>query len=206
MKVKVVPKLDANGNVSFVGKGRKTADVQQIKEWFAELEIATDWTRFGRINTARNDVEHYYPQLSQKALEGVIADSFVLVRNFIANELEEDPQELLEEDTWQTMLKIAEVNDAEQAECQKLLESLGWESEALSRGVLVLKCSNCGSDLLRPDSLSSKFSYETDLQCRSCGETENAESFVPRAIEEALSWDMYLSATGRQRNSVCFMP
>ena len=49
MKVKVVPKLDANGNVSFVGKGRKTADVQQIKEWFTELEIATDWTRFGRV-------------------------------------------------------------------------------------------------------------------------------------------------------------
>lgn len=195
IKAKIVPTLDSNGNISFVGKGKKTADVQQIRERFAELGIATDWTRFDRISAARNDVEHHYPQLSQKALDGVIADCFVLVRNFIANELEEKPQELLDDDTWQTMLTVSEVHEVEQAECRRLLENLDWESEALSKGVLALKCSNCGSDLLRPDSLSSKFSYDTELQCRCCGATEDAESFVPRAIEEALSWAVYLSAT-----------
>ncbi len=195
MKAKVVPRQDADGNVSFVGEGKKTAGIQQIRKWFEKLGIATDWARFKRINEARNDVEHYYPQLSQKALEGVIADSFVLVRNFIATELEENPQELLNDKIWKLMLEITEVHHAEKAECSKLLECLEWQSEALSRGVLTLKCANCGSDLLKPDLLSSKFSYETDLQCRCCGETENAEFFVPRAIEEALSWDMYLSAT-----------
>ena len=195
MKAQVVPRQEADGKVSFVGKGKKTVDVRQIKERFKELGIATEWVRFDRINEARNDVEHYYPQLSQKALERVIADSFVLVRNFVAKELEENPKELLNDETWKTMLKITEVHDAEKAECSELLESLEWQSEALSSGVLTLECASCGSDLLKPDQLSSKFSYETDLQCRSCGETENAESFVPRAIQEALSWNMYLSVT-----------
>ena len=195
MKARAVPRQDGDGNVSFVGKGRKTANVWQIKERFTELGIATDWARFGRIHKERNEVEHCYPQLSQKGLERVIADSFVLVRNFVANELKEQPQELLNDSTWKTMLEITEIHQAEKAECAELLECLDWHSEALRRGVLILECANCGSDLLRPDQLSSKFSYESNLQCRSCGETESAESFVPRAIEQSLSSDRYLSVT-----------
>ena len=61
VKAKIVPKREANGKISFIGKGKKTADVQQIRERFAELGIATDWTRFDRISETRNDVEHYYP-------------------------------------------------------------------------------------------------------------------------------------------------
>ena len=195
MKAKVVPRQDGDGKVSFVGKGKKTADVQQIREWFTVLGIATDWARFDQINKARNDVEHYYPELSQKALEGIIAASFVLVRNFVANQLEENPQELLTEGTWKAMLEITAVHDVEKAECSKRLEALEWQSEALRRGVVTLECANCGSDLLGLDRLSHEFSYETNLQCRSCGEIENAESFVPRAIEQALSGNMYLSGT-----------
>ena len=122
MKAKVVPRQDADGNVSYIGKGKKTVDVLQIRERFDGLGIATNWTRFGRINKVRNEVEHYYPQLSSKSLEGVIANSFVLVRNFVANELNKNPQELLNDQTWETMLKITEVHDAEKRECSKLLE------------------------------------------------------------------------------------
>ncbi len=193
MRANVVPKRDTDGNILFEGHGKKTADVFQIRQRFDALKIATDWGRFGRINKIRNDVEHFYPQLDKKAFESVIADSFVLVRNFVATELEDDPQALLNDETWRTMLQITEVHDAEKAECLRLLESCDWQSETLRQAVLDLECANCGANLLRPDQGHVAFSYDTELQCRSCGETEDAESFVPRAIDKGLSWKMYLS-------------
>lgn len=77
MMAKIIPIRDARGIV-FVGDGRKTADVQQIRERFDGVGIATDWKRFERINDARNDVEHRYPTVDQKALQGLLSDSFIL--------------------------------------------------------------------------------------------------------------------------------
>lgn len=199
MREKMVPKRDTDGNILFEGDGKKTAGVWQIQQRFAALKIATDWERFGRINKIRNDVEHFYPQLDKKAFESVIADSFVLVRNFVATELEDDPQALLNDETWRTMLEITEVHDAEKAECLRLLESCDWQSETLRQAVLDLECANYGADLLRPDQGHAAFSYDTELRCRSCGETEDAESFVPRAIDKGLSWKMYLSVMNGDR-------
>jgi len=42
VKAKGVPKRNAQGNVEFVGDGRKTVDVQQIRERFDALGIVTD--------------------------------------------------------------------------------------------------------------------------------------------------------------------
>jgi hypothetical protein len=90
IKAKILPKRDAKGRIYFVGDGKKTVDVQQIKERFESLDIITDWKRFDHITKVRNEVEHYYTNTSKKALQGLIADAFVLVRNFITVELKED--------------------------------------------------------------------------------------------------------------------
>src|SRR5882762_10250264 len=85
MMAKMLPLRDSRGIV-FVGDGKKTADIQQIRERFEGVGIVADWKRFDRINEARNDVEHRYPTVDQKTLQGVIADSFIIVRNFITDE------------------------------------------------------------------------------------------------------------------------
>ena len=59
MKTRILPRRNAKGIVQFVGEGTKTVDVQQVKERFAALGIATDWTRFDRITNVRNEIEHY---------------------------------------------------------------------------------------------------------------------------------------------------
>jgi hypothetical protein len=148
---KIVPSRDANGNVVFVGEGKKTVDTQQIRERFQALGVSTDWNRFDRINNVRNDVEHFYPLLDQKALHGLISDSFLIVRNFIADELEDDPRDLLAEETWQPMLDVSVVHEKEKQECERLLKDAKWVSPTLKRGLteMVLTCSACGSDLLK---------------------------------------------------------
>jgi ribosomal protein L37E len=193
MKAKIVPTQDAQGNVQFVGDGRKTVDVQQIRERFDALGIVTDWTRFDRITNVRNDIEHYYTKANKKALESLVSDAFVVIRNFITTELEEDPLELLGDETWQAMLKVSEVYEAERAECKKSLDAVDWGSSALSDGVLDLVCPSCSGSLLRPEGDYKRYRDDMVLQCRACGKSSDAQDFVPRAIENALGEENYLA-------------
>jgi hypothetical protein len=186
IKAKIAPSLDASGSVIFVGDGKKTVDTQQIKERFNALGIKTDWTRMDRITNVRNDLEHFYPQAGKKALQGLIADSFLIVRDFIADQLGDNPRDLLGEKAWETMLQIAEVYNAEHETCGRLLGAIDWGSTTLADGVYVLSCNNCGSQLLRPDGTGA-FTQGLSLTCNSCGDSERAESFVPRAVDAALA-------------------
>jgi hypothetical protein len=192
MMAKIIPARDARGIV-FIGVGKKTADVQQIRERFEEIGIVTDWKRFDRINDARNDVEHRYPTLDQKALRGLISDSFIVVRNFITDELDDDPLVLLGDDTWQAMLEVAEVYQKEKQGCVQLMAQVKWFSPALEEGLEDLTCSNCGSDLLRPELVGTPYT-EVSLECISCGKTEGADSYIPKAIASALRLTSYEAA------------
>src|SRR6266404_660376 len=104
MMARMLPLRDARGIV-FVGDGTKTVDVGQIQERLEGIgyKYATDWKRLRRINAVRNDVEHRYPTVDQKALQGLISDSFIVIRDFIKEQLYEDPVALLGQETWQTM-------------------------------------------------------------------------------------------------------
>lgn len=192
LKAKIVPTRNPKGSVEFVGEGKKTVDVQQIKERFASLRIVTDWARFDRITGVRNDIEHYYTNANKKALESLISDAFIIVRAFIANELREDSLKLLGDETWQSMLKVSEVYEAERAECEKSLAAVNWESDTLAKGVLDLTCPSCSGSLLRPDTDGKDYRDDMALQCRACGGASNADDFVPRAVAAARGFDMYL--------------
>jgi hypothetical protein len=136
LKARNLPSRDSTGKVVIVGAGKKTVDVQQIKERFEGLEISTDWSRFDRINEVRNEVEHLehlYPRLDQKALSGLISDSFLIIRDFIAEEFKDDPRELLGEGSWKAMLDVSTVYEKEKQECAKLLENANWQSEVVKK-------------------------------------------------------------------------
>src|SRR6266567_8643888 len=45
--------------VIFVGKGKKTVDVEQIKERFKGLGLSLDVKRLAQLREIRNDVEHH---------------------------------------------------------------------------------------------------------------------------------------------------
>ncbi len=195
VKAKVIPRRSENGgSIEFVGSGRKTVDALMIRERFKALDIGTDWKRFDAITQIRNDIEHYYTNVTPKGLQAVVADAFVIVRGFVATELKDDPRTLLGEATWQTMLDVNDVYQAERRECDQALASIDWHSAALEAGARDLTCSQCGSDLLRPEG-DSKAYDEITLRCRACGSQEASESFVARAIQSGLAFDAYLVHT-----------
>lgn len=189
IKKDIIPTLDENGEIIFIGEGNKTVNIQQIKERFKSLNINTDWKEMNSITKIRNNIEHYYPTVTQDAIRGVISLAFNIIREFISNELNEEPRELLGQHTWDIMLNVAEVYEEERRECDTLLDDIDWKSSVLERGVKLLFCSKCGSDLLKPNENTSY--NEVLLVCRSCGVEYDIESYIPIAINEVLGLESY---------------
>ena len=187
LKEKIVPRMDKSGALSFVGKGKKTATAQQIRERFEGLGITTDWKRYERVSDVRNDVEHYFTSAHEDAIRGLVADAFVLVRDFLDQELEEDPVAILGQETWGPMLAVAEIMERERAACESALLGIDWSSDALTEAVANLRCAECGSPLLMPTPPNG----DSELTCRSCGHCESREDFAERAVKDHLSYDSH---------------
>jgi hypothetical protein len=125
IKEKVSPSLDSSGKLQWKGNGKKTVDVRQIEERFNGLEIKVDWKRLAKINTCRNDIEHYYSVESPADMRGLLTNSFIVIRDFICDVLQEDPLELLGAKTWITLTSVAEVYDKEKRECAENILGIG---------------------------------------------------------------------------------
>lgn len=87
-------------------------------------------------------------------------DSFLLVRDFIATELHDDPLELLGEETWQAMLEVAEVYQKEKEESRKLMAeselAISFDSEGSARSYLPHLAAATCSNLWRTSTARSR--------------------------------------------------
>ena len=192
IKERVRPTIDAGGNIKWVGIGRKTVDVQQIKDRFESLNISVPWSRVKEINDFRNDVEHYYSNLSKAAMNALISNSFIVIRDFISQHLKIDPNDFLGEQAWNTLVSVSEVYEREKEECVNVLEKIDWGSDTLSSALEEYKCSNCGSGLItvreqKPDK------HDNEFYCRSCDESWSFEDMTERALSDYFGFELYLS-------------
>ena len=181
IKERIVPVIGPKGRVFFVGKGRKTVDVRGIQERFTSLGISVDWKRFERVNTIRNDIEHYYTAIHPDAIRKMISDTFILIRDFIKNELEEDPLEILGQQNWKKLLEVSEVFDVEFKESRDVIDSIDWKSDALTEAMQEVQCNECGSPLLLP--VARAGGIKPALRCKSCGEEREFEDYGEAAIK-----------------------
>lgn len=193
IKQNIIPQKDNDGNIVFVGTGKKTVDTHQIKKRFDGLGISTDWKRFEKINKLRNNIEHYYSDLQRDTIRGLISDTFIIIRDFISDELHEDPIIVLGNDYWNTLLSVSEVFEKEKSDCIDKIEEIEWKSNCLEDSLHELKCDNCGSNLLMPKNKSYEHIEDIELICRSCGEAEEAEEFIERALNDYFSYDNYIA-------------
>jgi len=193
IKQRVVPVSSSNG-VVWVGKGKKTVDVQQIKERFQSLDINVEWSRVEKINKYRNDIEHYHSPLSHNSVRAIISDSFLLIRDFIRIHLKEDPLDLLGSDTWETLTEVAEVYEAEKQECISHMETIDWKYSPLFDALIDFRCDECGSGLVDATNHSSD-RWSASFSCRSCGATWDFEKIAELSINEYFGAENYLSVT-----------
>lgn len=169
IKQRVLPEVDATGAVNWIGKGKKTVDVQNIKDRFESLNISVDWKRLERINKYRNDIEHYYSTLNNESVQQLISDSFIIIRDFIADELEKDPKLLLGEDYWKILVDVNEVYAKEKQECDSSLEKLEYFSNEILNALQAYRCNECGSGLIETE--DSDKAIEASFKCRALRES-----------------------------------
>ena len=105
IKQKIIMVTDGTGDIKWKGEGSKTVNVYEIKKRLCTLDIKIDWKRLEEIQKHRNNIEHYYSSKSSQSAQRLISDSFILIRDFVADYLNEDPKELLGHEAWSVLIK-----------------------------------------------------------------------------------------------------
>lgn len=188
IKQKVLPQVNAEGKVIWKGKGKKTVDVLEIKDRFTSLGLKTHWDRVENINKFRNDIEHYHTDMSKDAISKLITDCFIVVRDFITDEIKEDPKSLLGDEAWETLVSVSEVYEKEKKECIKVIDEVAFGSDTLYEAIVNYSCISCGSGLITVDDPSQP-KEDITFACKSCGQEYVYEQMVELSLGEYFSDD-----------------
>lgn len=197
IKQNVSPSIDDSGNLSWTaGRSKKTVDVQNIETRFNSLGVKVDWNRLKKINSYRNNIEHYYDKegLSHDAIKKLISESFIVIRDFISSELKRDPRELLGDDSWAILISSHEVYESEKKKCNESIKSLpGFFSDKVQEILIEGKlCEKCGSDLIGSKSIGNV--TDATFECRSCGNKEDYSKTILNAVNNIYGCDPFLAA------------
>ena len=195
IKKNIRPTPSAGGGVTFQGEGKKTVDVQEIKERFQSLGVEADFGRVDEVIRLRNDIEHYRTGATAETIKVALAKSFVVIRDFIAAELNKDPADLLGEPTWGTLLEENDVYERELAACRAALDEVDWDSAALQQIAHHIRCQHCGSDLVRPTDPQVEHHYQLELRCSSCGQESLFDDVIEAAVGNFYEWETYVAMT-----------
>lgn len=195
IKQQIHPKRDASGALVFLGSGKKTVDVRQIRERFTSLGVSADWKRLEGVVNIRNDVEHYCTTEPTSRLKELLAASFIVMRDFITSELKREPLELLGEATWQTLLDVATIYAKELEECEEAKAQVSWGTPGIEQVAEYLRCEHCGSELLKPVNPEEEFLSAIHFQCAACGKTCSFDEIAESAAEECFGADIYIAMT-----------
>ena len=189
----------------WIGKRKKTIDYQGIKDKFESLSIKVEWGRIDKIRDYRNDAEHYFSTLEHKAVQGLISNSFLIIRDFVTEQLKEDPKELLGSDAWSTLLEIHEVYEREKAVCASSLGTLDFFSETIFDAFVSYSCEDCSSGLIFSNELNED-ARESKFVCKSCDATYSYEEIVSPAIKDHYYVESYLAIKDGEDDPVADCP
>ena len=193
LKQRISPRKNSSGTLDFIGTGKKTVDAHEIRQRLSALGVTLDWKRLERLTAERNNIEHYYPQVSHDALRGIATSVLVIVRDFAKRELRREPRELFGDKSWELLLDNEGVYDSERRECGEALGQVAWPNPVLLEACEGYSCPACGAQLMHP--VDPKLPFEQlELKCRSCGEVVAEEQFAEGAIHELFEPDRYYAA------------
>lgn len=195
LKERLRPSLRPDGSITFVGAGRKTVDVQHIKDRFESLHVSVEWNRFDELVRLRNDLEHYYTTASAATVQSVLAEALVVIQAFITTALGHEPLDLLGEKTWQTLLNVASVYEKQLQDCRAELSRIDWPHPIYDTVVAEVCCIHCRSPLVKPTNPDASDLTTLEFLCTSCGKTSNFEDTIGDAITEAFAADAYIAMT-----------
>ena len=195
IKARIVPGLDAAGELYFKGLGEKTVDEQQIVERFGQLEIRLDWGPLRKLTAHRNVLEHYRFSGSREELHEVVAQSAIMIRRLF-DVLGIDPAEELEPDCWEFLLENEAVFQEELGRCRSSTGTIRWRSPTMARAAATdLACALCRSELVELEDPADADQGSARLKCRACLWTFPAKVRIWPTLVQHFGPDLYEAAT-----------
>jgi hypothetical protein len=194
LKERILPVRADSGAVSFKGIGKKTVTVKQINDRFESLGISVDWKRVDKIVQLRNDIEHYYSGESGARMRELIANTFLVIRDFLAPYLSLEPTKVLGEETWAAIIEVQEVYQKELLECRAETAKVAWPRDELRSVSEYLRCSNCHSELIKPQSIDVEDIAELIFKCTLCGASNEFQEIIEAGIDEYLGGEASVAA------------
>lgn len=190
IKAKIAVKLDENEKLTFVGEGKKTVDIIEIKKRFKSLGISTDWNRLEEIQKVRNNLEHYQLDGNVNILVELINNCFTIIRNFLVDELDIDPLLVFDNDIWEVFLKNEEILEQER--------NIVIASHQNSKLDAKIKCFFDSIDCMHCGSVLVEITDESDINdvngyCRTCGKDNYGPTLLERAIQISTGMEDYCS-------------
>ncbi len=182
IKKTIEPLRRLSGEVVFVGIGKTTVNVKEIKERFKSLGVEVDWETFHTVIALRNDIEHYCTGEGEARIRKLLVDAFLIMRGFITSELNLEPIELLGAATWNPLLEIATVYENERQSCLESIRAYNWGGVGREQMCRHLRCT-CYSELLKPIGSVQHNFEDTMLKCCSCGKTETFDALAASTIQ-----------------------
>lgn len=195
IKQSIQPVHLSDGQVVFRGLGNKTVDTDQIKKRFKSLGVNADFVRLESIFKLRNNIEHFRSSESRDGIRTLLAKSFVVIRDFITDELNQHPSELLGTQSWGILLAENEVYENERAACVCDLRSVEHLFKANLDVTQHIACSSCRSDLVRPVNICVEHKQQLSFLCSSCRKEFAFDDVVEEALSEFFFAEHYRAAT-----------
>lgn len=167
--------INENGDIVAVGYGKTTVDVRQIQNRFKQLNIEIDKNLLEKLQSTRNELEHYNSDIKDESLISLIKDAHVLIYDFAHKYLDEEPSEWFGEDQWEQILEIEEIVAKEKEKLNQEINSSSGMTDILKEEIKDSTCPKCECSLIRPESLDDDC---PDLECEKCHELFNAEELL----------------------------
>jgi hypothetical protein len=180
---------------SFLGKnGRiETVNVNDIEKLFKSLKVKTNWSSFRKISKVRNDIEHFYSTEKADNIRGLISDSFMLIRDFLIDELKEEPSHLMGRECWSVLLEINEIYAKEREACINSLNKIDWRFDTVYSAKEELSCPKCQSELVKIENYKGDYP-DINLLCNSCGHTFLFSEVLEDCVHNYLYGDAHIAA------------
>lgn len=200
LKTKILPRADSTtGEIVWVGKGKKTVEVQDIVDRLTSLGVVgIEWKRLNSLQSIRNDIEHYFSVASIARMKEAVDDSLHLIIQFCEPHLEEHPIDVLGQECWDRMLGVSAIYDAELKACEKNLDSMTWPFDEVAEATSEMRCPGCWSSLVRVINPTAK-KQKIVFICSGCQEEHMYAAVVGPAVSivmGGLDYDYVKSGSG----------
>ena len=180
-------KPDGSGGVKLDGEGRRTIDFDTLGKRLKDFGVPVDITALGKLNSVRNEVEHYFTMDSPDVVRALIARAFPTV-SALFRHARLEPQDLLGE-TWQFLLSIGQVYAQELKECRQTFAKVRWKSEAMVD--TEIRCPHCGIDLVEQCDPKNDDQEKMECRCRACGVRMLPKQAVEETMAATYGWQIF---------------